>query len=70
MASVVSKKIAARSVDRNRIDRQCREALRPHMNNIQDPVALIFRAKREAASATPSDLRKDIEVLVSRASLA
>ncbi len=69
MASVVSKKIAARAVDRNRIERQCREALRAHLRRIKEPVALVFHGKREAASASFRETKKDIEALLVRAGI-
>lgn len=69
MASVVSKKIAARSVDRNRIERRCREALRAHMPRIREPLALVLHGKREAVGASFEETKKDIEALLARAGL-
>lgn len=66
VACVVSKKIAARAVDRNRVKRQCREALRPFIKEVQKPTALIFRAKREAVEATFAEIRQDIQKLLER----
>ena len=63
---VVSKKIAARSVDRNRIERRCREALRPLVRGIQQPIALVFHAKREAVDATFTEIQQDIQKLLGR----
>lgn len=65
-ACVVSKKIAARAVDRNRIERRCREVLRPLMKNIKQPFALIFHAKREAVGATFVEIQRDILKLLER----
>lgn len=76
MASVVSKKIAARAVDRNRTERRCREAVRAHMLRIRKPLApphaglaLVFHGKREAISASFEETKKDIETLLARAGL-
>ncbi|MEK7133768.1 MAG: ribonuclease P protein component [Patescibacteria group bacterium] len=67
MASVVSKKVAARAVDRNKIERYCRESLRSHMARIRRPTALVFHAKREATKASFPEIRKDIDGLLARA---
>ncbi len=64
VACAVSKKVSARAVDRNRIERACREALRPLMEEIQKPVALIFYAKREAREATSALIARDIGKLL------
>ncbi|MCR4325184.1 MAG: ribonuclease P protein component [Patescibacteria group bacterium] len=63
-ACVVSKKVAARAVARNRIKRACREAVRPRLASIKPPQALIFTAKRAAAAASSSDIRGDVERLL------
>ena len=65
-ACVVPKKIASHAVDRNRIERRCRETLRPLLASVGKPVALIFHAKREAVAASLEDVRKDIETLLER----
>jgi len=67
MASVVPKKISARAVDRNRIERRCRESLRKHMPLIRKPLALVFHGKREALAASFEEIRRDIETLLARA---
>ena len=61
---VVPKKIARRAVDRNRIERRCREALRPLIKNIQKPVAFIFHAKREAQEASYAEVALDVGKLL------
>ncbi|MDO8576346.1 MAG: ribonuclease P protein component [bacterium] len=66
VACVVSKKISARSVDRNRIERICRESLRPELARLKEPAALIFFAKREAVSATFGEIQRDILKLLER----
>ncbi len=63
-ACVVSKKVSARAVDRNRIERRCREALRPLLSKITKPEAFLFYAKREAREASTSDVARDVEKLL------
>src|SRR3989344_3284887 len=65
-ACVVSKKVSARSVDRNRIERLCREILRPELARMKEPTAFIFFAKRESVSASLKDIRQDIQKLFGR----
>lgn len=67
MACVVSKKIAARAVDRNKIQRRCREIVRPHIEHTNQALALVFYAKRGAAAASFVDTEKDIQGLLARA---
>lgn len=66
-ACVVSKRVSARSVDRNRIERLCRESLRPRLARLREPIAFIFFAKREAAAASFKEVERDIEKLLARA---
>lgn len=63
-ACVVSKKIAARAVDRKRIQRRCREIVRSHIGQIEKPLALIFYGKRGAGAASFANTKKDIESLL------
>ncbi len=63
-ACVVSKKIAARAVDRNRIQRRCREVVRSYIGKIGKPLALVFYGKRGAAAASFANTKKDIESLL------
>ncbi len=63
-ACVVSKKVSARSVDRNRIERLCRESLRPLLAKMKKAEALIFYAKREARGASRADAAEDIGKLL------
>ncbi|MDP2648757.1 MAG: ribonuclease P protein component [Patescibacteria group bacterium] len=66
-ACVVSKKVAARAVARNRIKRICREAVRAHLSSVKPPQAFVFTAKRAAAAASPADIRGDVERLLAAA---
>jgi len=65
-AVVVSKKIAVRAVDRNKIKRRVRSALKKRMRGVQKPVALVLYAKREAKDAKFADVSHDIESLFSK----
>jgi len=65
-ACVVSKKVSARSVDRNRIERRCRESLRPFLIQMKEPAAFIFYAKRESVSASSEEIQQDIRKLLER----
>ena len=67
-ACVVSKKIAARAVDRNRIRRLCKEALRTASDPVVHPPAIIFYAKKESKSATFQDIAADIKKLLAQTS--
>jgi ribonuclease P protein component len=62
---VVSKKIAAKAVDRNLIKRRYRAALQKHVQRIP-PGRYVFVAKRECASASAADMERDIAALVRR----
>ena len=65
-ACVVSKKIASRATVRNRIKRQCRESARTHVDDVSEPLALVFRAKKEAVRATFADVDRDIRSLIEK----
>ena len=65
-ACVVSKKIASRATVRNRIKRQCRESARVRVDDVSEPLALIFRAKKESVRATFADIDRDIRSLIEK----
>lgn len=62
---VVSRKVAQGAVDRNRIKRWCREAVRARVKK-EKPRALIFRAKATAARAIFAEIDQDVADLLSR----
>jgi len=66
LACVVSKKVASKAVDRNRIKRWCREAARQHARSLEVSYAMVFRAKKDAASATHADIEREIGTLVEK----
>ena len=63
----VSTKVARKAVERNRIKRLCREAVRNMLGELKQPLALVFYAKREATRASHGDVTRDIEKLISQA---
>ena len=63
-ACVVSKKVSPRAVDRNQIERFCREALRPLLAQMTQSEAFIFYAKREAREASSAGIAHDIGKLL------
>jgi ribonuclease P protein component len=65
-ACVVSKKTAAKAVDRNRIKRRCRNIFAKHIAGVKKPVALVFSAKRDSKSATFAELERDLDDLFSK----
>ncbi|QQG38020.1 MAG: ribonuclease P protein component [Candidatus Kaiserbacteria bacterium] len=67
-ACVVSKKIAARAVDRNRVRRIWREALRAHQKSPPAGLALVFHAKKEAIGTSLTEISRDIAALIERVS--
>ncbi|HEV3245361.1 MAG TPA: ribonuclease P protein component [Candidatus Paceibacterota bacterium] len=65
-AVVVSKKTAAKAVERNKIKRRTRNLLAKHLPGLQKRVALVLYAKREAKTAEFSELAQDIDALFSK----
>ena len=66
VACVVSKKVAARAVDRNLIKRRCRDAARRLIADIKEPLALVFYANRNAKDASYEEIEKDMSKLVQK----
>lgn len=66
-ACVVSKKVSPRATERNALKRRCREALRPLMQTVNRPLALVFHAKRTASGASAAAIAADVRALVQRA---
>ncbi|MEK7601119.1 MAG: ribonuclease P protein component [Patescibacteria group bacterium] len=62
---VVSKKVAAKAVDRNLIKRRFRASLLKHLG-VAPAGTYVFVAKRDAAGASFADIRDDIAALISR----
>lgn len=66
VAYVVSKKVSPLAHVRNRIKRRCRGIVRNACAKRGCSGALVFTARREAASASYAELRSDIERLLER----
>lgn len=66
-ACVVSKKTAARAVDRNLIKRRWRDAMRGNLH-IPTPSALVFYAMKGAKGASYADIKSNVDGLIARAS--
>ncbi len=64
---VVSKKVAIKAHDRNRIKRHCREAVRPLMKGVGATVALVIHARKEASGASFRSIQEDVKSLLMRA---
>jgi ribonuclease P protein component len=62
---VVSKKVSPLAAVRNRIKRQCRAALSPHLKKMKG-TALICTAKRDATGASFRDMSADVAQLIAR----
>ena len=65
-AVVVSKKVAMKAVDRNKIKRRVRNILSKHIPRTKNSVALVFSAKRETKGVAFAELSRDIEALFSK----
>ncbi|MDO8481888.1 MAG: ribonuclease P protein component [bacterium] len=63
IACIVSKKTAARAVDRNLIKRRCRAAARHFVTDIKKPLVFIFYANRSAKSASFAEIKQDVAEL-------
>jgi len=64
----VSTTVARKAVERNRVKRLCREAVRKTLGKVKRPLALAFYAKREAREASYADIARDIETLIAKLS--
>ena len=63
-ACVVSKKVAPKAHDRNLIKRRCREAIRPHLKEMQAPLALVLHARKEVVGTSFASIREDLDNLL------
>lgn len=62
-ACVVSKKVSAKAVVRNRLKRRARAILAPLLKHADSRYAFVFHARRTAAGASFAEIRQDIEQL-------
>jgi ribonuclease P protein component len=63
---VVSKKVAAKAVDRNKIKRQFREATRLSYDIINGGYDIIISVKKDSLTAPFQEIKKEIEKAFSR----
>ena len=63
---VVSKKVSAHEVGRNLIKRRVRAALSNALSKLKQPHALVFTARSGAAEASFSEIRDDVQRLITR----
>jgi ribonuclease P protein component len=68
-ACVVSKKVSVKAVTRNLVKRRCRSALSSELKTFNEPLALVFHAKRGAVGATFAEIEKDVRALIRRATI-
>lgn len=67
VAVVVSKKVASKAIDRNRLRRRAKAVLREALVAAEQPVAYVFQAKRGAAEVQFAELRGELLTLVAQA---
>lgn len=65
-ACVVSKKVAQKAVDRNKLKRRMRSVLLPLLKQVRDPQWIVLQAKRGASQASFAELKRDMHALVVR----
>ncbi len=63
---IISKKVAPKAVQRNKIKRRFRESMRSVLKGVDQPVALVFRGKKELATASFQTMRRDVIALVDK----
>ena len=66
---VVSKKQAARIVDRNRLKRILRSTIRAHMAHLRGGYDIIIQARPGVGRAAAKQVRKELEALLDKAKL-
>lgn len=63
---IVSNKISKKAVERNRLKRLMRQAIKPNLANIEDGARLVFLAKRNAANAASEEITRESQDLLKR----
>ncbi len=66
IASVVGKKIAAKAVSRNAIERKFREVVRMHKKMLNPQYIYVFSAKKEVVGTSYKEMEGDILKLLER----
>lgn len=57
----VSKKVEKKAVGRNRLKRQCREAIKAHLKSVKDPIVGLISIRKTKKKLSFSDLNKEVE---------
>ncbi len=63
---IVSNKISKKAVERNRLKRLMRRAVKTHISNIEDGAYLVFLAKKTAAGAASEEIIRESQALLER----
>ena len=66
---IVSKKTAKKAVDRNRIKRLLRQAIKPSLSKIRSGLNLLFLAKPAIKDKSLTQLKTNISAILKRANL-
>jgi len=66
---IISSKIAKRAVDRNRLKRLLRKAIRPHLQNLKPKHDLLFLAKHPLKTKTLDQIKPHILTALKKAKL-
>ena len=56
---IVSNKISKKAVERNRLKRLMRQAVRSHLGKIEDGTRLVFLAKKKAAGTASEEITRE-----------
>src|SRR3989344_1396030 len=68
-ACVVSKKVARRAVERNKLKRRCREITSRYLSSIATPCSIVIYPKKYALMATFDELRQAFDSIARTLSL-
>lgn len=66
---IVSNKTSKKAVERNRLKRLMRQAVKTHLANIEDGACLVFLAKRNAANAASEEITRESQALLKRSGI-
>ncbi|RJQ33447.1 ribonuclease P protein component [Candidatus Parcubacteria bacterium] len=66
---VVSKKVAAKAVDRNTLKRRSREIVAPLVSAFKQPVAIVVYPKKAALNASFAEIKVSLSALLAKLAL-